>query len=322
MQARVLELINRVASPDDQQDFPLELQRAEEICGYKFKNRLLAVEALTHASWQHNGFGTVSYERLEFIGDAVLDMIVTDYLYQAQQHYSPGHIFLRKAAMVNASLLAYICLKASISVNADMPKPDQVGKIIVGKDVQVHYLWQCLLFSDTKIFSDQLSAFTRFQRQERELANALAVGDIFPWAALTSLQAPKFMSDMIESVLGAVFIDSAGSIDTVIKVMRHLGLYQIMERLVLDNVDPQHPVSRLSMYTSRTQKKLEFKFQRTAGNVTCSVWIAEEELEEARTTELYTGRASQEGVKFSAAEAAVRHLRLRNGSGIKHKAYF
>lgn len=47
--------------------------------GYKFKNKSLLETALTHRSYlnEHKGKGLVSNERLEFLGDAVLELIVS-----------------------------------------------------------------------------------------------------------------------------------------------------------------------------------------------------------------------------------------------------
>ena len=46
----------------------------EGLLGYTFKDRQVLLEACTHASWQD---GSPSYQRLEFLGDAVLDLFVT-----------------------------------------------------------------------------------------------------------------------------------------------------------------------------------------------------------------------------------------------------
>ena len=48
--------------------------------GYEFNNKSLLTEALTHTSYANEN-GTHSYERLEFLGDSVLQIIVSDYLY-------------------------------------------------------------------------------------------------------------------------------------------------------------------------------------------------------------------------------------------------
>lgn len=315
---RFQELFDAVPSTlDVHLTVPPQIQHVERMLGYVFKKKLLLIEALTHASCQHE-FPTVSYERMEFLGDAVLDMVITDYLYHAVKKYSPGHIFLRRSAMVNGHLLAFVCLGTSMKDVSEMPKPDLDGNIILTSEEQSIYLWQCLMFSEHNLVEELSTTFTRFEQHKLEIQNALNSGSIFPWAALTRVRAPKLFSDLLESVIGAIYVDSGGSVDTVIKVMRHIGLYQILERIVLDDVDVQHPVSRLAMYTSRLKKKLDFRFVKSAGKITCSVFLDEEEVVAARSTEIYTGRASQDGAKYCAAEAAVSHLKLRNG-GLKYK---
>lgn len=53
----------------------------ENIIGYKFHNPKLLEMALTHSSFAHEK-GTQSYERLEYVGDALADFLVGEYLYQ------------------------------------------------------------------------------------------------------------------------------------------------------------------------------------------------------------------------------------------------
>jgi len=54
----------------------------EGLLGYTFKDRAVLMEACTHASWQIDG--SPSYQRLEFLGDAILDLLVTQTL--AEKH--------------------------------------------------------------------------------------------------------------------------------------------------------------------------------------------------------------------------------------------
>ncbi|GAH14113.1 unnamed protein product, partial [marine sediment metagenome] len=57
----------------------LMLNRFEKKLDYKFKNRMLLKEALTHPSFQKNSLKdkTLNNQRLEFLGDSILDLIVT-----------------------------------------------------------------------------------------------------------------------------------------------------------------------------------------------------------------------------------------------------
>ncbi|KAJ7184338.1 hypothetical protein C8R46DRAFT_1158684 [Mycena filopes] len=59
---------------------PSMFSALEEVLGYSFRDGKLLVEALTHASFDNET--TNSYQRLEFLGDAVLDLVVIDYLYR------------------------------------------------------------------------------------------------------------------------------------------------------------------------------------------------------------------------------------------------
>lgn len=54
----------------------------ENKLGYTFTNKLLLQQALTHPSFNSHGTGRIVYERLEFLGDAVLELAVTHELYQ------------------------------------------------------------------------------------------------------------------------------------------------------------------------------------------------------------------------------------------------
>ncbi|KAF5377899.1 hypothetical protein D9615_006820 [Tricholomella constricta] len=305
--SRIETMLSRVQTHED---LPSQLGTVERILGYTFQRKLLLIEALTHASYEQN-LHTPSYERMEFLGDSVLDMVVTDFLYHAPgKNYSPGHIFLRKSAMVNAHILAYICLSSSTPVDATMPGPSQAGEIELQPHTHLIYLWQCLLHSSPRVLEDQRNTFARYRRRQAEIESSLKEGALFPWAELLRLQAPKFFSDMVESLIGAAFLDSGGDLDVARGVIRNLGILPILEHIVTDDVDVLHPVSRLSLWASKHDKELEYRYEKEKGNVSCAIIV--DAIEECRCTEVYRGRASQEEVKFMAAEVAIKAFRLRD----------
>ncbi|GLB38832.1 putative helicase family. Dicer subfamily protein [Lyophyllum shimeji] len=305
--SRIETLLSRV---DDHEDLSPQLSYVEQILGYTFRRKLLLVEALTHASYEQNQ-QTPSYERMEFLGDSVLDMVVTHLLYHAPgKNYSPGHIHLRKSAMVNAHILAYICLSSSTPVDATMPGPTGDGHIALQPNTHLIYLWQCLLHSSPRILEDQRNTCARYRLRQSEIEASLKHGTLFPWAELLRLQAPKFFSDMVESLLGAVFLDSNGNLDVARDVTRKLGILPILERIVREDVDVLHPVSRLSMWASKHDKELEYRYYKEKGNVSCAIVV--DGVEECRFTEQDRGRASQEEVKYMAAEDAIKVFRLRD----------
>jgi dsRNA-specific ribonuclease len=88
-------------------------RKAESFIEYQFHNKHLLIKALTHPSCEADAL-TKSYQRLEFLGDAVLDMIVVLALAESKPDLSHGDMTAIKAALVNANLLGFLCMKVSL----------------------------------------------------------------------------------------------------------------------------------------------------------------------------------------------------------------
>ena len=78
------------------------MKNLEERLGYQFQNRTLLENALTHSSYanEHRDAGMPSNERLEFLGDSVLGMVVADHLYREHPQMPEGELTRTRAAMV------------------------------------------------------------------------------------------------------------------------------------------------------------------------------------------------------------------------------
>lgn len=74
-----------------------DLEALQERLGYTFQNKELLIEALTHKSYKQ----PYNNERLEFLGDAVLDLIVGEYLYKKFRGYDEGKLSKMRASLVN-----------------------------------------------------------------------------------------------------------------------------------------------------------------------------------------------------------------------------
>ena len=281
----------------------------ESILGYTFRHKAIAVEALTHASYQGD-LETISYERMEFLGDAVLDMLVTDYLYRAPgKDYRPGNIHSIKIAVVNAHFLAMLCLRASTELPVVMPTWSQDNGVTVTENRQCLYLYKCLLHSNVHILDEQRATFARWERSggRDKIEAVLTEGRTFPWTALTALQAPKFLSDMFESLLGAVYLDSRGDLDVVRDVLRRLGHWEVLERIVSRDTDVRHSLSRLNVWAGKHHERVKCSPPEIDGKVvSCSVhW---DDYEISKVEGEWRGRISREGVRFAAAEQAIALL--------------
>lgn len=77
---------------------------------WTFSNPALLLEALTHPSYSKNRY-TSSYQRLEFLGDAVLDYLVTCCLYSEFPNYTPGQLTEARSVLVNNINFAKIAVK-------------------------------------------------------------------------------------------------------------------------------------------------------------------------------------------------------------------
>ena len=88
--------------------------KVEEILGYSFKERSFLLQALTHASYTRNDL-TESYERLEFLGDAVLDYLVSAHIFSSGcEDTKPGQMTDCRSALVNNNLLAALVVNANL----------------------------------------------------------------------------------------------------------------------------------------------------------------------------------------------------------------
>jgi ribonuclease-3 len=74
--------------------------------GWKVNDQELFAQALAHRSWCAEHAGREPNERLEFLGDAVLGLVVTDYLYRTYQDLPEGELAKARAAVVNSVSLA------------------------------------------------------------------------------------------------------------------------------------------------------------------------------------------------------------------------
>lgn len=93
------------------------MHELEEILGYQFRNPRLLEEALTHPSMsrQHNeGDPLFNYERLEFLGDAVLGLVIAELLIRKYPKEKEGALAKRQAGLVRGEAVASVAIKLEI----------------------------------------------------------------------------------------------------------------------------------------------------------------------------------------------------------------
>lgn len=78
------------------------ISHLQSIINYRFKDEALLKTALTHKSFDKHK----NNERLEFLGDAVLDLIIGEYVFRKKEHSSEGDLTRIRAALVNENSFA------------------------------------------------------------------------------------------------------------------------------------------------------------------------------------------------------------------------
>jgi ribonuclease-3 len=86
----------------------MEFSSFESKIGYAFNRRELLEQAFTHRSYlnEHKGLGREHNERLEFLGDAVLELVVTEFLFAKYPQKAEGELTAVRAALVNTQSIS------------------------------------------------------------------------------------------------------------------------------------------------------------------------------------------------------------------------
>ncbi len=84
------------------------MHKLEDIINYKFKNKDLLIEALTHPSYKLENENAKDYERLEFLGDSLLGFIIAEMLSKTYSKDNEGSLAKKKSKLVSGPVLSKI----------------------------------------------------------------------------------------------------------------------------------------------------------------------------------------------------------------------
>ena len=101
----------------------------EKAIGYKFRNITLLSQALTHSSYANERWhdGLKSNERLEFLGDAVLGLVVAEYLYRNFPDRLEGDLTRMRADMVCEKALAASANRIGLGQHLQLGNGEELG---------------------------------------------------------------------------------------------------------------------------------------------------------------------------------------------------
>jgi ribonuclease-3 len=94
-----------------------DFKEFEKIIGVEFQDKELLRQAFIHRSYinENRGTGLDHNERLEFLGDAVLELIITDFLYHKYKDKNEGELTSYRSALVNATTCSDIATKLTVN---------------------------------------------------------------------------------------------------------------------------------------------------------------------------------------------------------------
>ena len=231
-------------------------QHAEQInhiLGHTFTHAPLLTTALTHAS-QNTDTALLTYDRLEFLGDALLDFLVTNYLILHHPSLPHPRLHNLRQSSVNGDFLAYLCMCRSAAVERNIVTPlaaaDPDAKLEVRKTEEHHALWH---FMRRDVMSYELTdalgkAANAHTTLRESIGAALHQGERYPWSDLMAIGAPKCISDIVESTLAAVWLDTTTSVNDAFVAAEALaetfGILPVLRRLAGESVECMQPVER------------------------------------------------------------------------------
>ena len=93
--------------------------------GHRFKDAALLETALAHSSWAHEAGLGRGNERLEFLGDAVLDLVVAELLYGAHPDWTEGDLTRTRAGLVNRDALASCARELELGRHVRLGRTEQ-----------------------------------------------------------------------------------------------------------------------------------------------------------------------------------------------------
>lgn len=279
------------------ESLPPILEPLEQLIGYSFNRKSLLVEAMTHASYVVDT-GKRSLERLEFLGDAILDNIIVTRVFAAKPTLLHNQMHMLKTAMVNGDFLAFMTLELGLCFTESVVTEE---KNIVEKKVYF-YLYNFMRHASLGVGLEQKQTAERHKEFRGDILNVMENGTFYPWAMLAHVQAKKFFSDLFEALIGAVWVDS-GTMEACEQLLERFGILGYLDRLLREGVNVQHPKEELGIWAGSETVTYKIDVREGSGGereYTCELYVGQ------RKVTSMGGGVTREEVKTKAATEAVR----------------
>ena len=216
---------------------------------------------------------TGSYERLEYIGDAVLDYLVTVYVYvKAGQEVGPGRVTDIRSALVNNNMFGSVLVDNKLHTFILLQSPALQHKV----DAYVEEREGNSVQRDLKLINEQ-------EPLELEL-----------------VEVPKVLGDVLEALIGAIYIDSGHNLELVWEIYRKLCVS-------IDEVIKNPPLDPKKELMEKFAGRVSFSGKRDAEKEKM-VMVARVEMADGRVREFRGLGENKIMATKSASKLALRRL--------------
>ncbi|KAL9089736.1 MAG: hypothetical protein Q9159_002383 [Coniocarpon cinnabarinum] len=204
-------------------------ERVEKIHPYKFKHVKLLTSAFTHPSYPRQWAKAPNYQRLEFLGDSLLDMTAVKFLFDTYPTKDPQWMTEHKMAMVSNKFLAALCAMLGLGKYLD-----HHSNALSGQFTTFHH------------------EYDEAEREAQRDAQGQAGQSRGFWQSLSD--PPKALADVVEAYVGAMFVDSDFDFKVVQDFFdRHIKWF-FEDMRIYDEFAHSHPINRLRDMLSRTYR--------------------------------------------------------------------
>jgi ERCC4-related helicase/dsRNA-specific ribonuclease len=298
---------------EESQPSSANLELLEKLVGHKFSRPSLLLEAITHAS-HHEKYSGLSYERLEFLGDAVLDLIVTPKLYAHERKLRHWDLHRIHEALVNGYFLGFCCMTLSgeqdtfdiVDTSAARGKPQKEAR----QRTRTYHLYDFIRASG-ELPKAKDASVARFNTLRDPIDTALQSGNIYPWPDLVALLPEKFFTDIVESILGALFLDTRGDLEVCETFLEKLGVLPMLRRILDEGMETSYPKERVGILADR--KDVKYVATHGTGDEE-SVWECAVIVDQSEVVRA-SGCGSREEAEVRAADMAAAKLGEHVGIG-------
>ncbi|KAF7550629.1 hypothetical protein G7Z17_g5598 [Cylindrodendrum hubeiense] len=198
----------------------LTVRQVADNTGYTFTSAALLQSAFIHPSYPYGHIP--NYQRLEFLGDALLDMAIVDYLFKRYTAADPQWLTEHKMAMASNQFLGCVCVKLKLHKHLRVTTSSLISQI-------------------TEYVAELEQAEEDAQNEANKEGTAMRCNF---WLSVS--QPPKALPDIVEALIGAMFVDSQYNYAVVVDFFTSFIQPYFEDMALYDTFAKKHPVTFLA----------------------------------------------------------------------------